>query len=317
MSENFITMKSRVDSIMIIFICCLIISCSSKADEPPVEEEVEARTPVTVTYISQDTLEETVSLNATSSFLQKSYVKATANGYIKGVTVTLGKAVSAGQNLFTLKTKEAESLGNTINKIDPSFRFTGIINIKSNASGYITQLDHQAGDYVQDGEQLAVISNRNSFVFMLNVPYEMKASVNREKTLIVILPDGEKIPGYVSSSMPGVDSASQTQTLLIKVKSDHPIPENLIAKVNVLKNKSINTTSLPKSAVLADETQTDFWVMKLVDSSTAVKVPVTIGIQSDERVEIVEPAFSPNDQILLTGNYGLSDTAKVIVVKKP
>lgn len=311
-------MKKRLDNILIIFFCCLIFSCKSEADDAvAADEEVEARTPVTVTYINQDTLEETVTLNATSSFLQKSYVKSSANGYIKAVNVTLGNAVASGQILFTLKTKEAESLGNTINQIDPSFRFTGIITIKSNASGYITQLDHQAGDYVQDGEQLAVISNRNSFVFMLNVPYELKASVNRAKTLMVLLPDGEKIPGYVSSSMPGVDSASQTQTLLIKVKTDHAIPENLIAKVNVVKNKSINTTSLPKSAVLTDEAQTDFWVMKLIDSSTAVKVPVIVGIQSGDRVEIVEPRFSPNDQILISGNYGLPDTAKIIVVKTP
>ena len=58
------------------------------------------------------------------------------------------------------------------------------------------------------------------------------------------------------------------------------------------------------------------WVMKMIDSVTAVKVPVVKGIETSDRVEILRPQFSPNDKILLTGNYGLPDTAKVIIMKK-
>jgi hypothetical protein len=53
--------------------------------------------------------------------------------------------------------------------------------------------------------------------------------------------------------------------------------------------------------------------MKLIDSATAVKVPVRKGIETKDRVEILEPVFSPGDKILVTGNYGLPDTAKVKV----
>ena len=56
--------------------------------------------------------------------------------------------------------------------------------------------------------------------------------------------------------------------------------------------------------------------MKLIDDSTAVKVPVTKGIEMNDRVEIVEPGFSNTDRFLLTGNYGLADTAKIKIVKE-
>jgi hypothetical protein len=38
------------------------------------------------------------------------------------------------------------------------------------------------------------------------------------------------------------------------------------------------------------------------------------GIETADRVEILSPVFSPNDKILITGNYGLADTAKVQVL---
>ncbi|HAL81083.1 MAG TPA: RND transporter, partial [Mucilaginibacter sp.] len=74
-------------------------------------------------------------------------------------------------------------------------------------------------------------------------------------------------------------------------------------------------STLPKSAILANETQTAFWVMKLLNDTTAIKVPVKEGIQSGDRVEILSPKFSSQDKIVVTGNYGLTDTAKVKIVK--
>ncbi|HET6991155.1 MAG TPA: RND transporter, partial [Bacteroidia bacterium] len=73
---------------------------------------------------------------------------------------------------------------------------------------------------------------------------------------------------------------------------------------------------IPKAALLSNETQTEFWVMKLINDSTAVKVDVKLGIQSEDQSEIVDPAFTDKDRILLTGNYGIPDTAKVSIQAK-
>jgi len=98
------------------------------------------------------------------------------------------------------------------------------------------------------------------------------------------------------------------------VSSRSRIPENLIAKVRILKIQKTNTISLPKQAVLSNDAQTNFWVMEMTDSVTAVKIPVIKGIETTDRIEILKPPFSINDKILLTGNYGLPDTARVRVV---
>ena len=305
----------RNSIILSFFLALLLFSCKSKKQEK--EEDVpagEVQTPVTVTSISNETLTDYAELNATSAFLQTNIVKSNINGYVQSVNVKVGQYTNPGTSLFTLKTKEAKALGNTINKLDPSFHFSGVVQIKSPQSGYITQLVHQVGDYVQDGEQLAVISDAKSFGFILNVPYELRKYIGIGKQVHLVLPDATQINASVTSIMPTIDSVSQTQRVFIKIDPSSKIPENLIAKVQIIKS-SKQAMVLPKAAILTDEAQTNFWVMKMIDSTTAVKVTVLKGMESGDKVEILRPQFASTDKILLTGNYGLGDTAKVKIVK--
>lgn len=294
-----------------LILAIVLFACQRKTET--VEKEIEVSTPVTVTNLLFEPLEEFVELNATSVFLQKSYVKSNLTGYIKGVKVKYASLVNAGQTMFVLKTKESDAIGNTINKLDKSFRFSGINTIIANTNGYVSELNHQVGDYVQEGEQLAVISNLNSFVFIMDVPYEYKQYTTNNKPVELTLPDGVRILGTIQTSMPFMDSASQTQGVAIRVQSSQPIPQNLVARVKLIKKSKAAATSLPKAAILSDEAQSEFWVMKMINDSTAVKVYVKKGIETTDRVEIISPAFYPKDKIVLTGNYGLPDTAKVIV----
>lgn len=300
----------------ILAIALFLAACKGGADKADDEDaNVKAITPVTVTSVNDSTMVDYIDLNATSAFLQKSYVKANANGYIQKVNAQLGHFVNKGEILFTIKTKEAQSIGNSINILDTTFKFSGENKIKANEHGYITQLNHQPGDYVQDGDQLAIISDRSSFVFLLQLPYELRAYVKDGQNVQLTLPDGSKLSGTASSSMPTVDTVSQTQSIVLKINSNKPIPENLVAKARIVKAAHSNTVSLPKTAILSNETQTEFWVMKLINPSTAVKVPVTKGIEAGDRVEIISPKFSQQEKIVVTGNYGLADTAKIKIVQ--
>ncbi len=290
-------------------------SCKQNTSADDEEEQpAEVVTPVTITNPVTGNMSETVELNAVSSFLLKTSVKATTNGYLETVNLQLGKYVSKGETLFVIKTKEAQALGNTINTIDSSLHFEGTVRIKAPGDGFISDLTLTAGDYVQEGEQLTAITNTKSFVFLLNLPYELKSYLPNNKIVQLHLPDSTVLNGMLQLPMPVADSASQTQRYIIKVNAISPIPENLIAKVHLIKTTKENIVSLPKAAVLSDEVQTEFWIMKMINDSTAIKLPVKKGIETKDKVEILSPPLSPADKILLTGNYGLPDTAKVKVV---
>jgi multidrug efflux pump subunit AcrA (membrane-fusion protein) len=285
---------------------------SGQADDVDVDPS-KVVTPVTVTHPQMGNMTDTVEVSAVSAFLLKSYVKATANGYLEAVNAQLGKYVQKGEDLFVLQTKESRSLGNTVNALDTSLHFEGVIHIKAPGEGYVTQLTYRPGDYVQDGEQLAVISDARSFVFLLNLPYELKPFLRANRTLQLRLSDGTTLAGTVTEAMPNVDPGSQTQQYVVRVSTSQSIPENLIAKVSLNKAEKAHTISLPKSAVLSDDMQRQFWIMKMIDSTTAVKVMIQKGLETGDKVEILSPPLQASDQILLTGNYGLGDTAKVRV----
>jgi len=292
-----------------------LFSCQSNSKPADDDDaKVASQTPVTVTKVNDSALTDYIDLNATSTTLQKNYVKSNANGYIQQVNAQLGHNVSKGQVLFIIKTKESQTIGNSINVLDTTFKFSGVNKIKASAPGYISQLSHQSGDYVADGEPLAVISDRSSFVFLMQLPYELRQYVSPGQNVDLTLPGGVKIGGTVKSFMPSVDTVAQTQGVVIKINSNQQIPENLVARARIVKATKNNTQSLPKSAILANETQTEFWVMKLINPTTAIKVPVKEGIQSGDRVEILSPKFSAEDKIIISGNYGLPDTAKVKII---
>ncbi len=305
-------------SFILLFICFITACNSSDSEKKAANAETPIKagaTPVTLTEPMVGNMSETVELNAVSAFQLRTYVKSSATGYLQLVNAEIGKQVNRGQVLFIVRTKESQSLGSTITSLDSSLHFDGAIKIKSPGFGYISQLNYRSGDYVQDGEQMAVITDTRSFVFMLALPYELKPFLASNRQLKLTLPDGTLLDGFVSRSMPSVDSISQTQNQVIKVNTEKSIPENLIAKVTLVKQSRANTISLPKSAVLSDEIQSSFWIMQLMDSVTAIKVPVTKGLESAGRVEILTPRLKTSDKILLTGNYGLPDTAKVTVIK--
>jgi multidrug efflux pump subunit AcrA (membrane-fusion protein) len=304
-------MKNRL--IFLLCACCMIISCRNREGNT-VEVKPEGRVPVTVTHPASGMLTDAVDLNATSVFLLKTYVKSTATGYLEKVDAQMGEKVSKGKELFVIRSKEAANLGTSISLPDTTFRFSGLISVSSPGSGYITQLTCQAGDYVQDGETLAAISDANSLVFMLELPYELRTFLPENKTIRLSLPDGQMLTGTITKPMPMVDPVSQTQNYIIRIARGNSIPENLVAKVEFVKNRNAAAISLPKEAIVTNETQSEFWIVKMSDSITAVKVLVKKGIETSGRIEILSPELNPADIILLTGNYGLPDTAKVSII---
>lgn len=298
--------------LFLILMPMLLISCKGKTET---ESIVDASVPVTITTIDTAGLQSYIDLNATATYLVKNVIKANATGYLNSVTVALNDGVSNGSKLFSIKTREAKVLGNTINKIDPTLNFGGAIQVRSNTNGIVTAINVQQGDYVQDGDALVTINDTKSFALVLSLPYELKKYVAVGKVFSVLLPDATTRQATVQKFMPTVDATSQTQNVVLQLNGKQDIPENLIVKVRITKSADAHTIALPKSAVLCDETETDFWIMKLIDATTAIKIPIKKGIETDDKIEILSPALTPKDKILLTGNYGVADTIKVRVIK--
>jgi hypothetical protein len=289
----------------------LLISCGGRQDNE--EKKVRAKVPVTVENIHTADVTDYLELNATSSFLVKSTIKSPTNGYVDEINAMQGDKVNKGQVLFKLRTKESTALKN--DSLNP-YSFSGLITLKANLDGIILSLDHSRGDYMQEGDQLATIAVPSSFVFILDVPYESVSLIRLSSSCEIALPDGQVLTGKIYSRLPSMTPGSQTQRYIIHPVETQNMPENLIAKIRIVKRVIPKATLLNKSCILTDEVMQNFWVMKMVNDSIAVKVPVITGLSSGNDIEIKSPAFSPSDLFLSSGNYGLGDTVTVIVSKK-
>lgn len=303
----------RILSLANLIILFALISCTNN-NRPAEEESIKVTTPVTVTSVTTGSISKVINLTATSSFLKKNTVKSTATGYITKISCNIGEYVKAGSPLYSVKTKEADALSN-FSKTNPEFAFNGELMIKAPTSGIISEVTKQANDYVADGDQLCVIAEQSSLVFLLNVPFEQNKHAAIGTNCEIVLPDSTRIQGTITSKLSAIDAVSQTQSFVVKPRINVQLPENLTAFVQLSVSTKTNTQITAKDCVLTDETMQNYWVMKLINDSTVIKIPVKTGIVTDTQVEILSPLFDKLDRLINTGNYGLPDTALVNIIQ--
>ena len=196
-----------------------------------------------------------------------------------------------------------------------NLNFKGIVSVKAAIAGLISSIEHPKGDFVTEGDELCQVAVPESVVFILDVPFESAGSIKLNTPCEITLPNNQVINGIIKSRLPSMASSSQTQRFIVRLSEPEGLPENLVSKIKILKESVKNAVSLPKTSILTDETMQSYWVMKLINDSTAVKVPVTTGIREEEYVQIILPVFKASDLFLTSGNYGLGDTAFVKVIK--
>jgi multidrug efflux pump subunit AcrA (membrane-fusion protein) len=232
------------------------------------------------------------------------------NGYVEEQYANPGDMVSASGELFRLRTRESASLQSDSSGLPG---FSGIIRIRASLSGVVNSIDHPKGDYVQEGDLLASIVLPSSLVYILEAPYESAGIVRTGDRCNLILPDGTAVPAHVRSLLPSMNSNAQTKRFVVQPDLTRNDPENLVARVRFARKVNPNAVSLPKACILSDEIQQHFWVMRLINDSIAVRMDITPGLQSGGRVEIASPVTGPGDRFVASGNYGLGDTARVVI----
>ncbi|MDR3666937.1 MAG: efflux RND transporter periplasmic adaptor subunit [Ignavibacteriaceae bacterium] len=284
-------------------------SCGKKEAEesetPLKGVEVSTGNPVSVK------MNEYLDLNANTTFLSQEIVRATFPGFITKTDKNLGDQVKKGDRLFSIKTKEASAVDST----ELGKQFNGIVNVYARTNGILTELSYQTGDYVTETDRLALIVDPASLRILLNVPFQYSKNIVESASFPIRLPDNKEFSARVEKKLPSIDVVNQTQSFILQPNSEINVPANLNLIVKIPLKTIVNAIALPKSAVVTNETESEFWVMKLLNDSIAVKLDVKRGIEADSLVQITEPALSLNDRFITEGAYGLPDTVKIVIKK--
>lgn len=264
-------------------------------------------TAVTLTHAAFGRIEKEVIFSATTVYQNKSVVGAPIPAFITEALVQPGSRVKAGETLYRVESKEQHALGNGSYAVIP---------IKAERDGIVLDVQQQAGSYVTEGTVLCTVAEIESLVFEIHVPYEQQRYAHRGSKCRLELPDGTRLAATVQAPLATMNTASQSERVIARAKAPF-LPEGMNVKAVFSESDSSSEGMiLPKSAVQSDETLTKYWVMKLADDSTAVRVPVAIGNSDASEIEIESDALSPQDRIILTGGYGLEEGARVVVMKE-
>ena len=290
----------------------ILISCAD--DQPETRNISSAGTPVEIIHPQIENFTEFINLNANTVFLKKEIIRATFQGFIAKINKNIGDQVNSGDLILTIKTKESA--------VDDSLRiklgtevFKGSVEIHAHSAGVLTILNYNSGDFVSEGEEIAIILNPSSLYFTLNVPFSYVMHIDRDKICKIFLPDDTMQSAIIQRIIPSVDPVAQTQTFLLRPEHSIILPENLNVTAQLPLQTVKNAVVLPRHAILSNETQNKFWVMQIINDSTAVKVNVQKGIENDSLIQIITPVFQPDDRIILNGAYGLPDTANITIIQ--
>ncbi len=288
-------------------------SSSSTTTDTQTADAARPKTPVEVTTVGTDSFRVEKTFRGLTYYLTSGDIKSPIAGYVTKVYVKIGDQLRKGAPLFGLETKEAYALGGKNYLHDPTLNNIGQLIIRAPDAGLVTRVQAEEREYVQDGALLASFSAPDMFVFLIEVPAEQDSSVHVGSVCSIQLPNGSRVSGKISRTLAMADSLSQTERFVVKPDRPMVLPARLQLNITFTDQQRPNAQSLPKKAVLANELQTEFWVMQLLNDTTAVRVPVKTGLQQGNRIEIISPRFAPRARIVSQGGYGLADTATISI----
>ena len=292
-----------------IFVLLWLTSCHEQASP---QKEQAPGTSVKVTTIEQGDIESNISLNGKTIYLKKNAIVSPIAGYVFKINIKFGDIVQKNDVLFEIQTKENKALENAgLNTGN-----NGIIKVLASSGGAISELTMtETGGYVVEGGALCSIVENKDLMVQVNVPFEYNTLMKVGAGCKILLTDNTRFDGSIFKILPEINEADQTQKVLIKPNTNRQLPENLNLTVQLINVRHSKSFLVNKEAVMTNETQSEFWVMKMSNASLAVKVPVNKGIENDSIVEVISSVLNKNDIIIAEGAYGLPDSAVVKIIK--
>jgi hypothetical protein len=294
------------------FVLCMFqicFSCKSKVSSVTEEPHVVS---VKATHITRGDIENEISFNGSTVYLKKNPVVSPIAGYIVSVRFKFGDEVRKDEVLFEIETRESRAL-------EPGVSTAGDISkvkVPATSGGFINELNiNDPGGYVSEGATLCTIADNKDLMVKLNIPFEYQSLLTKGNSCKMRLTDNTVITGSVFRILPVMDPANQTQTVLIKPGTNRQLPENLNLSVSFINEKHRNSFLVTKSSLMTNDTQSEFWVMKIDNNNMAVKIPVGRGIENDSIAEILSPFLNVNDLIVSEGAYGLPDSTIIRIAR--
>lgn len=190
--------------------------------------------------------------------------------------------------------------------------------IRAPITGVVTDQFQYEGEFAAAGGKLVTIADISEVIIKAPFADTVAADLKVGDSVSVLPTDsaGEEMAGKISLISRGTDPTSRTVEVWVNLGNGAGrLRANGAAQVIVATKSKDDAIVVPASAVTLEATNADEGTVMVVDAeSVAHETKVTVGVRSEDRLEIAS-GLKVGDTVVIEGNYALPDGTKVEVAK--
>jgi membrane fusion protein, copper/silver efflux system len=232
--------------------------------------------------------------NAKQEYLLAVLKKASLGNSI----VNFDDIISAAKNKLQLWGLNEQQIKNINSSTVQNPRTT----VYSSASGYVTEISLQEGDYVAEGGTIIKLADLSTLWVEAQVYATQMAQVDDRKVATITIPDysSKKISGTISFENPELNPTTRINLIRIRISNtDNKLKPGMAAYIRVETNGT-NALALPIDAVLQDGKMSMVWLQTSQNKFKSVMVET--GNESGSTIEI-KTGIQPGDVVVTSGAY--------------
>jgi len=307
-----------------------------KAADPAADDSKEkpstesASVPVRVEPVTRAPLSRVVSAPGQTNALTQDKVRAPFAGTLVELTVTDGDSVRKGQTVGAIVSRDTDAALSGAREMERSARTPeekadaeravalaqrNVVRntLRAAADGVVLAHGAVAGDRVAEDQELLTVAELGSLVFVANAAQSDLALVRPGQLVSVELAGRPRAAaGVVHDVLPAANPGEFTAPVRVDLREAPPgmaIGLFGTARITV---ESRDAVTVPDAAILRDDVSGVSRVA-LVRDGKAHWVDVVAGLRGAERTEIVSPALTPSDSVVVSGQVGLPEGAHVTI----
>lgn len=189
------------------------------------------------------------------------------------------------------------------------------MKIVSSIKGVVANLEAEPGEMLSPNLPVATIVDLDIMEVECQVPENEINKIHKGDIINIRIPsiDTEPFEGTVTSVAPTAEAQSKCFPVKIALNNpDHLLKAGMFAEVDLIIGRKQDVLTVPKEAIVE---KGDIKVVYTVTDGVAYERKVTIGISSNDLVEIVE-GLQENDSVVIEGQNLIKDQAAVQVINQ-
>ena len=190
----------------------------------------------------------------------------------------------------------------------------GYATIRAPITGIVTDQFQYQGEFASSGGKLVTIADIGTVIVKAPFADSVAAQLKVGDTVSVLPTDtsAEEMRGQITLLSRSTDPTNRTVEVWVTLANQAGLLRaNGAAQVTVFANSKNDAIIVPASAVTLEASNADEGTVMVVDAqNVAHETKVTIGIRSNDKIEIVE-GLQGGETIVIEGNYALPDGTKV------